>query len=137
MTKAEPAQYDMEKSYDNKKITVFYDGACPACVKDRKTYESLAGKTAESVEWFDITGKDEELISLGIDPDKALIELHVKDNKNQVHRELDAYILLMNKVPSLKPLSWLISLPVIRPLLSYLYARSVKRRLIRDGRLQN
>ena len=42
-------------------LRVFYDGACPSCVKDRRLYERLAGKTGESVEWVDITGRDDEL----------------------------------------------------------------------------
>ena len=40
------------------KITVYYDGACPKCIRDRKNYEKLAGKAAQFVVWFDITGKD-------------------------------------------------------------------------------
>ena len=125
----------MKTTVENRKITVYYDGACPACVRDRENYEKLAGITASDVHWFDITGKDEELLALGIDPHKALTELHVRDDRNQVHVELDAYILLMNKVLYLKPLAWLISLPVIRPTISHLYHWKVNRRLIEDGRL--
>jgi len=38
-------------------------------------------------------------------------------------------------VPLLKPLAWIISLPVIRPLLSRLYHRMVTNRLERTGRM--
>ena len=118
-----------------KKITVYYDGACPSCVKDRKNYEKLAGKGAEEVCWFDITGQDAHLCDLGIDPHKALSELHVRDEHEQIVSELDAYILLMSRVPLLKPLAWVIGLPIIRPVLSSLYHRMVQRRLKRTGRL--
>ena len=111
------------------KLTVFYDGACSVCVRDRRWYEKLEGKTENSVEWLDITGRDEELREQGIDPDKALRELHVKDSQGQVHREMAAYILLMARVPLLKPIAWLIGLPVIRPTLAWLYHRWVARRL--------
>lgn len=111
------------------RLVVFYDGSCSACIKDRRWYEKLAGKTGESVEWLDITGRDEELRRQGIDPDKALRELHVKDDQGRVHREMDAYILLMSRVPALKPLAWLIGLPVIRPTLAWLYHRWVAKRL--------
>ena len=97
------------------KLTVFYDGACSVCVRDRRWYEKLEGKTENSVEWLDITGRDEELREQGIDPDKALRELHVKDSQGQVHQEMAAYILLMARVPLLKPIAWLIGLPVIPP----------------------
>lgn len=111
------------------KITVFYDGACPVCVRDRHWYEKLEGQTEDSVEWLDITGRDEQLREQGIDPNQALRELHVKDSQGQVHREMAAYILLMARVPLLKPIAWLIGLPVIRPTLAWLYHRWVTRRL--------
>ena len=117
------------------RLRVFYDGACPSCVRDRKFYERLAGRTGDAVEWVDITGRDEELKQLGIDPVAALQELHVEDGRGNIHRELDAYILLMLRVWLLKPLAWLIGLPVIRPALAKLYHRWVGERLDRTGRL--
>ena len=111
------------------KITVFYDGACPVCVRDRRWYEKLEGQTEASVEWLDITGRDEQLREQGIGPNQALRELHVKDSQGQVHREMAAYILLMARVPLLKPIAWLIGLPVIRPTLAWFYHRWVARRL--------
>lgn len=116
-------------------LTVYYDGACPKCVRDRDTYQKLAGGTDEQVCWFDITGQDERLQELGIDPQQALSELHVRDADGRIVSELDAYILLMNEVPKLKPLAWLIGLPVIRPLLAKLYHWQVDRRLRRRGLL--
>ncbi|NWN91175.1 DUF393 domain-containing protein [Marinobacter adhaerens] len=111
------------------KLIVYYDGSCPVCIRDRRWYEKLAGKTGESVEWLDITGRDEELRRQGVAPDKALRELHVKDARGEIHSEMDAYILLMSRVLVLKPLAWLISLPLIRPALAKLYHSWVERRL--------
>jgi len=111
------------------KVTVYYDGACPKCVRDRQNYEKLSGDTGEQVCWFDITGQENRLRELGIDPDKALTELHVQDAAGRIHAELDAYILLMRKVPLLRPLAWAIGLPMIRPLLARLYHWQVNRRL--------
>ncbi len=116
-------------------ITVYYDGACPRCRADRRAYERWAGPAAESVVWYDITGREAELASLGIDPGTALRELHVRDAEGRIHRELEAYRLLMARVPRLKPLAWLIGLPLVKPLLSWLYRRWVLRRLHRQGRL--
>jgi len=111
------------------KVTVYYDGACPKCVRDRQNYEKLSGDTGEQVCWFDITGQENRLRELGIDPEKALTELHVQDAAGRIHAELDAYILLMRKVRLLRPLAWVIGLPVIRPLLARLYHWQVNRRL--------
>lgn len=124
-----------EKSDEQEKITVYYDGACPTCVKDRAYYEEISGKQGDDVCWFDITGRDEELKTLGIDPRKALTELHVKDQNGQILSEIDAYVLLMKKVPRLKPAAWLLGLPFIRPIASRLYHKMVTRRLRREGRL--
>ncbi len=116
-------------------ITVFYDGACPRCVRDRERYEQWAGPASESVCWFDITGQDTRLRELGIDPRRALTELHVMDEHQRIRSELDAYILLMARVPRLKPLAWLVGRPWIRPWLASLYHWTVNRRLRRSGRL--
>jgi predicted DCC family thiol-disulfide oxidoreductase YuxK len=115
------------------KITVYYDGACPKCVRDRHNYEKLSEKFDDQVCWFDITGQEERLREIGIDPQKALTELHVRDAEGRVYSEIDAYILLMRKVPILKPLAWMIGLPVIRPLLARLYHWQVNRRLKKRG----
>ena len=123
-------------SEEKPKIIVYYDGACPSCIKDRESYERLAGKDGEDVCWFDISGQDAQLRDMGIDPHKALSELHVRDEYQQIGSELDAYILLMSRVSLLKPLAWLIGLPVIRPLLASLYHRMVNRRLKKSGRLK-
>ena len=117
------------------KISVYYDGACPQCIRDRQTYEKLAGKAGENVCWVNITGQEQKLHELGIDPNKALTELHVKDENEQILSELDAYILLMSKVLVLRPLAWLIGLPLIRPFLATVYHWLVNRRLRRSGRL--
>ena len=120
---------------EKQKITVYYDGACPSCIKDRENYEKLAGKSGEDVCWFDIAGQESHLRDIGINPQKALSELHVRDEHQQIVSELDAYIVLLSRVILLKPLAWLIGLPVIRPLLASLYHRMVNRRLKRSGRL--
>ena len=116
-------------------ITVYYDGACPKCVRDRYHYEKLSGNAGKNVFWFDITGQDERLREIGIDPLKALRELHVKNENQQILSEIDAYILLMRKVPLLRPLAWLIGLPFIRPVISKVYHRQVNRRLQHSGRM--
>ena len=116
-------------------ITVFYDGACPKCIKDRRFYERLAGQGGKYVNWLDITGKDEYLTGLGIDPLKALSELHIQLSTGLILSELDAYIVLMERVWLLKGVAWLISLPIIRPYLANLYHKSVQKRLKASGRI--
>jgi len=116
-------------------ITVYYDASCPKCVKDRQNYERMAGEAGNDVCWMDITDRDDELRELGIDPRLALTELHLRDKQGRILSEIDAYILLMQRVPRLRIIAWLIALPVIRPLVAWLYHRMVIRRLRKEGRL--
>lgn len=131
--RADNPENSVDRNADAQKLTVFYDGACPKCRRDRASYEKLAGSAAEQVCWFDITGQESRLRELGIDPYKALSELHVRDTHGQLVSELDAYILLMNEVAVLKPFAWLLSLPYIRPLLAKLYHWQVNGRLRKRG----
>jgi predicted DCC family thiol-disulfide oxidoreductase YuxK len=120
---------------DEGKICVYFDGACPQCLRDRRTYEILAGKARDKVCWIDISDQEQKLVELGMDPTKELTELHVKDENERIFSELDAYILLMRHVPVLRPVAWLIGLPLIRPLLASIYHGLVNRRLLKSGRL--
>lgn len=120
---------------DSGEICVYYDGACDKCIQDRDTYQKLAGNKADNVCWIDITGQEEKLRAMGIDPEKALSELHVKDENGRIVSELDAYILLMQRVNLLRPIAWLIGLPLIRSLVAKIYHFQVNSRLRRDGRL--
>lgn len=116
-------------------IKVYYDGACPSCVRDRYLYEKICGVNEHELEWCDITGKEGELEQLGIDPDLAMRELHVRNAQGRILSEMDAYILLMERSIWLKPLAWVVAFPLFRPLLARLYHWSVRRRLTRTGRI--
>jgi predicted DCC family thiol-disulfide oxidoreductase YuxK len=120
---------------DAPRLTVYYDGACPRCIRDRDRYRRLAGARAESVQWVDVAGHKEPLRARGVPPEDALLALHVEDAHGGIHRGLDAYILLMRPVPALRPLAWVLGLPGIRQGMERLYRRSVRRRLARQGRL--
>lgn len=119
----------------DKKITVFYDASCPSCVKDRANFERIAGKRAALFEWFDITDQDEALQELGIQPLAALRELHVQDTNGTIYSEIDAYSLIMRRIPILIPIGVLINLPIIKQVLGYFYRKSVDKRLRCEGRL--
>ncbi|MCJ8296010.1 MAG: DUF393 domain-containing protein [Colwellia sp.] len=115
-------------------ITVFYDGACPQCIRDRRFYEHLAGQGGKQIKWLDITNQDELLKTLAIDPYKALTELHIQLANKEILTELDAYIILMKRIWLLKPLAYFISLPFIRPFIARIYHQKVARRLKSQGR---
>lgn len=118
------------------KLIVFYDALCPSCVKDQENYQRWAGDHAKNIVWQDATSHEALLKQYGVSLDEALLELHVFDETKQImHKEIDAYIQLLAPIPKLKIFAILINLPVIRPTLSFLYRRWVKRRLLKQGRV--
>jgi len=116
-------------------LNVYYDGLCPGCRRDRARYERWAGEAGRQVVWCDVTEYQQTLHDKGIDPQAALLSLHVEDGEGRIREGIDAYVRLMRRVPRLRPLAWLIGLPGIKPLLRWGYDRWVRRRLARQGRL--
>jgi predicted DCC family thiol-disulfide oxidoreductase YuxK len=117
------------------RLKVYYDAACPRCLRDQARYRRLAGSCADSVARIDVNDNAEALRARGITPGEALQSLHLEDQDGHIHRGLDAYIRLMEPAPLLRPLARLLGLPGLKPLLERLYLRSVRRRLRRQGRL--
>ncbi|MDC8804054.1 DUF393 domain-containing protein [Halomonas pacifica] len=115
-------------------LRVYYDGVCPGCRRDRARYERWAGETGRDVHWCDVTEHRQTLRAKGIDPQAALLSLHVEEG-DAIREGIDAYVLLMRRVPRLRPLAWLIGLPGLKPVLRLCYDRWVRRRLAREGRL--
>ncbi|AWL12012.1 hypothetical protein HMF8227_01538 [Saliniradius amylolyticus] len=117
-------------------LEVFYDAACPRCRKDRVRYEKLAGKYAHNILWLDANTHQQKMAELDIDYHAALLALHIyRPDINEVYKELDAYDLLLGRVPWLKPLGWLFRIPVIRPVLAKWYHHWVVKRLCQQGRM--
>jgi len=120
---------------DTPVLKVYYDGICPICRRDRARYERWAGEAGDQVAWCDVNEHQATLREQGIDPQAALLSLHVEEEGGRIVEGIDAYVLLMRRVPRLKPVAWLIGLPVLKPLLRRLYDGWVRRRLVREGRL--
>ncbi len=113
-------------------ITVYFDGQCPLCVNEVAKWKKAAFEY--EVEWLDITDNDELLLSHGIDPRKALLELHTKTDDGRILTSIDSYALLLRNLPRWKYFGWLIGLPVIKQVLKWCYDRITKVRLKREGR---
>jgi predicted DCC family thiol-disulfide oxidoreductase YuxK len=116
-------------------LMVYYDGICPGCRRDRARYERWAGEAGQQVVWCDVTEHEVTLREKGVDPQAALLSLHVEEEGERIMEGIDAYILLMRRVPRLKPLAWLIGLPGLKTVLRWSYDRWVRRRLAQEGRL--
>ncbi|PRY61660.1 putative DCC family thiol-disulfide oxidoreductase YuxK [Vreelandella songnenensis] len=115
-------------------IKVYYDAVCPSCRQDRRRYERWAGSRAGDIQWCDVSEHQDELRTRGISTDAALRSLHLALADGRIIEGIDAYRILMARVPLLRPLAWLIGLPLIKPGLRALYDGWVKRRLKQQGR---
>ena len=114
-------------------ITVYFDGQCPICVKEVSKWREADFDC--TVHWLDITDNDELLISHGINPEKALLELHTKTSDGVIRTSIASYSLLLKHLPRWKFLGWLLGLPVIRHFLKWGYDGLTRVRLKREGRL--
>ncbi|MGR9107899.1 MAG: thiol-disulfide oxidoreductase DCC family protein [Gammaproteobacteria bacterium] len=115
------------------KITVYYDGACPRCLKELAFYEFFDRN--RGVEWFDIVGNEPVLREHGIDPDEALQRLHLRMPDGTVVKDMDAFIVLWRQVLIFRPLAWLLAVPPLKAFAEKNYARLTLKRLRRQGRL--
>ncbi len=115
------------------KIRVYYDASCPICRRDRRRYDQLAGK--EAIDWCDITDNDAQLKAEGIDPEEAMIKLHVQKPNGEITSDIEAYILLFSEIRWLKPIAWLLNVGWIKERVRALYRWWVTRRLVKEGRL--
>lgn len=115
-------------------INVYYDAICPICRKDRRRFERWAGKRAADIAWLDVTEHQRQLREKGVSPEAALRSLHIELSDGTMIEGIDAYRLLMQRIPLLYPGAWLIGLPGIKQALRRYYDHWVKKRLQREGR---
>ncbi|KPQ30835.1 MULTISPECIES: thiol-disulfide oxidoreductase DCC family protein [unclassified Halomonas] len=118
----------------NAMINVYYDAICPGCRKDRRRFERWAGKRANDIAWCDVTEHQAQLREKGISPEAALRSLHIEHANGRIIEGIDAYRLLMQRIPLLYPAAWLIGLPGVKHALRRYYDHWVKQRLKREGR---
>ncbi|MBZ5488908.1 DUF393 domain-containing protein [Halomonas aquamarina] len=115
-------------------IKVYYDAVCPSCRRDRRRYARWAGERASDIQWCDVSEHHDELRARGVAPDEALKSLHLALPDGRLVQGIDAYRVLMARVALLRPIAWLIGLPLVKPALRALYDGWVKRRLKQQGR---
>lgn len=115
-------------------INVFYDAQCPLCRHERRRYERWSGQHDAHIGWLDVSEHEQSLREKGVEPGTALRSLHIETAQGQMVEGIDAYRLLMKRIPLLLPVAWLIGLPGIKSALRALYDAWVKRRLKKQGR---
>ena len=109
---------------------IYFDGKCGLCSKEIRYYQKIAPKGV--FEWQDIAHDAAPLKPLNISQADALRLLHGKDNAGEIHIGVDAFILIWSKLSfGWRLLSVLASLPIICPILGWVYRKFASYRFAR------
>lgn len=100
-------------------ITVFYDGKCGLCSKEINHYRKIAPEGI--FDWQDITESADELKKAGVSYSEGLRLLHAKDEKDQMHIGVDAFILIWKQLKRWRILAVFVGLPLIRQMANAAY----------------
>lgn len=100
-------------------ITVFYDGQCGLCAKEINHYRNIAPKG--HFYWQDIMESSSTLELMGVSLADGLMELHALDNAGNLHKGVDAFLLIWRHIPKWRVLASVVALPLIRPVAGLVY----------------
>ncbi|MEM8575009.1 MAG: DUF393 domain-containing protein [Pseudomonadota bacterium] len=89
---------------ENKKLTVFYDGACPLCHREIGYYRRRQG--ADGISWVDISSEaaDDEIVT-GLSRTEALARFHVMKPDGNLVSGGRAFAELWAVLPGFRPLA--------------------------------
>jgi ubiquinone biosynthesis monooxygenase Coq7 len=107
-----------------KRCTVYFDGACPLCSKEIATYQQWRG--AESIVWIDASACPEYELGSELKRDAALARLHVRNAAGELEQGAAAFIELWKHFPAMAWLTACLSQPVTIKLLDALYRLFLK-----------
>ncbi|CAL8367381.1 unnamed protein product [Lota lota] len=115
-------------------VRVLYDGLCPICVTEIRLLQYYQRSKPEKVTFVDISLPDYEGAKYaGVSYDAAMDEMHVIDQRDQVHRGIPAFSVMYSAVG----LGWLghfMMCAPVRPLMDKCYAIFARNRLKWTGR---
>ncbi|MGY6536865.1 MAG: thiol-disulfide oxidoreductase DCC family protein [Pararhodobacter sp.] len=101
-------------------LYILYNGACPICSREIAHYRRLADRRGVPVHFQDLNRID--LSSWQLTPDQARRRLHALDGGTRLHG-LAAFRALWAHLPGWRWLALVSGLPVINPLIGFLYDR--------------
>ncbi len=105
----------------------YYDSENLICVRTKIALEHL--DILSSVAFLSIQDHDKNKNKLKDSKSKTVHDdIYTVSEKGKVARGIDAYIRVFNAIFYLKPLSWILRLPIIYTILSYVYDRVTGRR---------
>jgi predicted DCC family thiol-disulfide oxidoreductase YuxK len=105
----------------NRKLTVWYDGACPLCIREIALMRRLDWRRA--IQFVDLAPND---ASCPIDRQLMLDRFHAQPTGGPILSGAAAFAAMWRVVPLLKPLGLVARVPFFLKLLEILYIKFLK-----------
>jgi predicted DCC family thiol-disulfide oxidoreductase YuxK len=100
-------------------VVLYFDGACHLCSREIEHYRKIAPPGVLS--FFDISEKDFDAASHGLDPSKVQEVMHVRDASGNLRLGVDAFIAIWEVLPRYQFLARLARKGFVRPFLDVGY----------------
>jgi predicted DCC family thiol-disulfide oxidoreductase YuxK len=115
-------------------LTVFYNGACPTCRRHIEHYQAASAGRSRLIAWCDAAAAPWALKRWHVEPDAALLRLHVVDDDGRLLVGSAAFARLWRELPGYRWAGLVMALPGVTPLAEWIYSafyvRPLQRRLI-------
>ena len=100
-------------------IKILFDNQCNICKKEIQYYKSIA--PTDIFLWCNLHTNKEILNKYKITYKDALLSLHAIDEKEMLHKGIDAFCLIWKHLRGWRYLSFVIKLPIIYPMSKIAY----------------
>ena len=104
---------------DAEKLSVYYDGGCPLCMKEIRYYRRK--DTGNKISWIDITRSDEQDLGPGLDKEVALKRFHARSPSGELYSGGRAFAEVWLNLPGFRALGKLSNTTLVGGALEYLY----------------
>jgi predicted DCC family thiol-disulfide oxidoreductase YuxK len=78
-------------------LQVFYDGACPICVREIQHYRRRDRE--HRIEWIDIARPEFNAAAAGLDPQRLQQAMHARGADGEIHVGVEAFVQIWRTLP--------------------------------------
>ena len=100
-----------ESRANSQKFRVFFDGACHLCSREIRHYRKLPA--SKDFDWVDISTPHFQATDFGLDEKKVNEEMHVMDEKGELHIGVMAFVEIWKRLPRWRLLARVVQWPII------------------------
>lgn len=113
----------MQTSADQPLVTIWYDGACPLCLREIAAMRRLDRRGA--IDFVDVCDAAAP-VSCPVSRDALLARFHARDKDGTLHSGAAAFAVMWRAIPLLKPLGHLARIPLVLGALEFFYRQFLK-----------